>query len=301
MNQNNNIKKIVDYSITIFILFLALLINMMSNKVRSKVGKLFGITIYYLSKKRREITRDNLKKAFPEKDNEWIENVCKSSFVNLGIVFAEIFWLKNATKEQILNHTKFSGKELLDEVASRGRGMIMLSAHFGNWELLALSSGLFYEKTYNIIVKPQSNKFLDKYINQIRTKFGNKVIDMYHSSFELIKLIKNKGNLALLADQSATSDKDIYVDFFGRKALTFDAPAQLALKFKIPIIMGFAVRQSDGSYKIDIFELDHSDLKNNPEDIAELTRRHTKILEDMIRKHPDHWVWQHRRWKHTID
>lgn len=301
MNIQKIVKNTTNLIITSIILILVQFIKPLNNNLRTKVGRLFGKIIYTLSKKRREITRDNLRMAFPEKDAEWIENVSKKSFENLGIVFAEIFWLKSASKEQILQFAKYNDMQLFNETLNRGQGLIVLSAHFGNWELMALSGGLVFQVPFTIIVKPQSNKFLDKYINQIRTKFNNKVIDMYHSSFELIKLIKSKGNLALLADQSATSEKDIYVEFFGRKALTFDAPAQLALKFKIPILMSFAIRQSDGKYIIDYFELDHSDLTNTPEDVAELTRRHTKILEDMIRKHPDHWVWQHRRWKHTID
>lgn len=301
MNLQKVLKNITDFLITSIILILVQIIKPLNNKLRTKIGKLFGKTIYIISKKRREITRDNLRKAFPEKDAEWIEDVTIRSFENLGIVFAEIFWLKSATKEQIQKFAKYNDINLFNETLNRGQGLIVLSAHFGNWELMALSGGLVFDVPFTIIVKPQSNKFLDKYINQIRTKFNNKVIDMYHSSFELIKLIKNKGNLALLADQSAISDKDIYVEFFGRKALTFDAPAQLALKFKIPILMSFALRQTDGTYEIHYFELDHSDLTNTPEDVAKLTKRHTQILEEMIRKYPDHWVWQHRRWKHTID
>lgn len=301
MKLKNILKNTFDYSFTFIILFVVFFIKFLSRNIRTKVGKLFGLLIFKLSKKRRDITIDNLQKAFPEKDKEWINQVCRKSFENLGIVFAEIFWLRSANKEEILEIAKYKDNVLFKKLLNSGKGLIMLSAHFGNWELLALSGGLYFDNSMTIIVKPQSNKFLDKYINQIRTKFNNKVIDMYHSSFELIRLIKNKGSLALLADQSATSDKDIYINFFGRKALTFDAPAQLALKFDIPIFMGFAVRQNDGTYAIDYFELDHSDLTNTPEDVAELTQRHTKILEDMIRKHPDHWVWQHRRWKHTID
>ncbi len=301
MKLKKTLKNTTDLIITSIILLIVFLIKPLNAKWRTKVGCFFGKFIYFVSKERRKITRDNLQHAFPDKDEKWIEQTSKKCFENLGIVFSEIFWLRDATKEQIFEIAKYNGKELFQNVISRGKGLILLSAHFGNWEIMALSAGLYFDSALTIIVKPQSNKFLDKYINQIRTKFNNKVIDMYHSSFELIKLIKNKGELALLADQSATSEKDIYVDFFGRKALTFDAPAQLALKFDIPILMGFAIRQNDGSYNIDYFELDYSDLKNTPEGVAELTQRHTKVLEDMIRKYPEHWVWLHRRWKHTIE
>jgi len=301
MKIKNFLKITTDFIITILILFLVLLIKPLNQQLRTKLGKLLGYFMYFVSKKRRDITLDNLRKAFPDKNDEWVHNVCIRSYENLGIVFAEIFWLHYASKEQISKMVRFSSKSLIPDTIKRQRGLIVMSGHFGNWELMALSAGLYFESSFTIIVKPQSNKFLDRHINQIRTKYGNKVIDMYNSSFELIKLIKNKGNLALLADQSATSLKDIYVDFFGRKTLTFDAPAQLALRFQIPIILGFAIRQQDGSYFVELSELDYSDLTNTSEGIAELTQRYIKILEEMIRRYPDHWVWQHRRWKHTIN
>lgn len=301
MNLKKSLKNFADFIVTGIILLAAFATKPLNKKLRTKLGQLFGYIIYFISKKRREITLDNLRNAFANQDEKWIRDVCKKSYENLGIVFAEIFWLQFATIEQILDMVRFSSSSLIPEVLNRQRGLIVISAHFGNWEMMALAAGLYFENTFNIIVKPQSNKFLDRYINQIRTKFGNKVIDMYHSSYELIKLIKSKGCLALLVDQSATSHKDIYVDFFGRNALTFDAPAQLALKFQIPIIMGFAIRQPDGSYFVELSELNYSDLTNTPEGVMELTRRHTKILEEMIRRYPDHWVWQHRRWKHTKD
>lgn len=301
MNLKNSLKITLDFIVTLIIIFIALTIKPLNRNLRTKFGKSLGYLIYFISKKRREITLDNLRKAFPDKDDDWINSICKKSFENLGIVFAEIFWLQFATKEQIMRMIRFSSKNLFEGIIARGRGIIVLSAHFGNWELLALSAGIFFENSFTIIVKPQSNKFLDRHINQMRTKYGNKVIDMYHSSFELLKLIKNKGCLALLADQSATSQKDIYVDFFGRKTLTFDTPARLALKFRIPIMMGFAVRQPDGTYYVELSELDHSDLSDSAEGVIELTRRYLKILEETIKQYPDHWVWQHRRWKHTID
>lgn len=294
-------KNLIDYIITATILFLVLLVKPLSINLRTKVGKLFGNIIYKLSKKRRLITLENLRNAFPDKDEIWINQICRKTYQNLGIVFTEIFWLRKASDAEILSLVEFKDKLLFQEVISRGRGLILLSAHFGNWELMALAGGLYFDVPFTIIVKPQSNKFLDKYLNEIRTSRNNKIIDMYHSAYDIIKLIKKKGNLALLADQSATSDKDIYVDFFGRKVATFDAPAQLALKFQMPIIMCFAIRQNDGTYFVDYFELDYSDLTDSPNGVAELTQRHAKILEDMIRKYPDHWVWLHRRWKHTLN
>jgi KDO2-lipid IV(A) lauroyltransferase len=114
---------------------------------------------------------------------------------------------------------------------------------------------------------------------------------MYNAAKTIVSVVRNGEIVALLADQSATEDKDIYIDFFGRKTATFKVVAELALRYKIPIIMGFAIRQSDGLYKAEVIEIDYSDLhieeKISQENIRILTERHTKFLENIIRQHPD--------------
>jgi KDO2-lipid IV(A) lauroyltransferase len=122
---------------------------------------------------------------------------------------------------------------------------------------------------------------------------------MDKSAIQFIKQIRSGGIVGMLADQSATEDKDIFIPFFGRDVATYEAPAELALKFKIPIIMGLAVRQDDGSYIVKTKKIDIDDLQYNKEGVRELTFRHVKHLEAIIKEHPEMWLWQHRRWKHT--
>jgi KDO2-lipid IV(A) lauroyltransferase len=158
---------------------------------------------------------------------------------------------------------------------------------------------LFTKIPVLIIVKPQSNTYADLHLNKIRTRDGNSVISMYNAATGIIRTLKQGGIVAMLADQSATQDKDIYVDFFGRPAATYEAPASLALRYGSPILMAFAERQPDHTYKTRLIEVESSDLQNNKDGIAELTKRHVKLLEDAIRKNPGSWAWQHRRWKHS--
>jgi len=114
---------------------------------------------------------------------------------------------------------------------------------------------------------------------------------MYNAAKTIINVIRSNEVLALLTDQAATKDKDLFVDFFGRPASTYKVVAELALRYQVPIVMGFAVRQGAGKYKAELCEVDYSDLINNDDrqshnNIRILTERHTKILEDMIRKYP---------------
>lgn len=291
-------KKLLNLFLTFILLILTSISTILTVKTRAKFGILLGRTIYFLSKSRRNITKENLMKAFPEKDDEWINIICKKSFENLGITFAELFGMYKQPIEKILKNAVFKNLDDLKEVINRNKGLIILTGHFGNWELAAFALGKSISLPVTIIVKPQSNSYADIFLNRIRTRGGNRIVSMYKSAFEIIKVMQKKEALALIADQSATSDKDIFVDFFGRLAATYKAPAQLALKFDVPMVIGFAIRQKDFSYIIEMHEIDHSDLTDDENGIRELTVRHVKLLEEFIRKYPDHWVWQHKRWKH---
>jgi Kdo2-lipid IVA lauroyltransferase/acyltransferase len=270
----------------------------LSINTRIKLGKKLGNLIRLADGKRKGYTIDNIRHAFPEKSIEWQDELLIKTYHNLGIVFSEIFAFHYLPDKKIKEIIQFDNIELMNEVLSRGKGLIMLSGHYGNWELLAYSGGMYSGSPIMIIVKPQQNIYADELLNKTRTKGNNSVVSMYSAARTIVNTLRSGNTIALLADQSATSDKDVYVDFFGREAATYEAPASLALKFKTPILMGFAVRQREGNYIVKLREVKHDDLNDSPEGILELTRRHTKCLEEQIRERPELWVWQHRRWKH---
>jgi len=273
------------------------LINKLSQKNVVLYGKMFGKMLYYIGPKRRSITFNNIKESLKLNDSETTK-ITKESYQNLGITLFEMIKLRTYTDNQIKELVKFSNIELVEELLSKGRGLIMMTGHYGNWELLAYSTGLFTQKQINAIVKNQKNLLFDKFIIQNREKSGNKMISAGNAAREIINIIKNKGIVALIVDQSADPNKDVFVDFLGRKAATYETPASLALKFNIPILMAYAVRQKNNTYLAHFTELDHSDLSYNKKDVIELTQRHVKHLENQILEIPGQWAWQHRRWKH---
>ncbi len=285
-----------------FITYLLLLIGWFSSKLsfksRKRFGEFVGDILRILSKKREQITYDNLKYAFPNQSEVWINNVVKKSYHNLGIVLVETPALKYFSKDYMSKYLKVENIGFIDEVLQRGKGLILMSGHYGNWELMAYGVGLLANIPILIVVKPQQNDFLDKFLNEFRTMKTNSVVPMSKAARKMVSTIKNGKSVALLVDQSADKNKDIYVDFFGRPAATYEAPAVLSLKFKTPIVYAFVVRNEDGTYKLKLSELKTDDLENTKENIRILTERHVKALEDAIREHPYLWTWQHRRWKH---
>lgn len=292
-------KKLIQIITNTVLFFFSLISLILTRRGRVRFGKLIGMIIKLIMPRREAIALDNLIHAFPEKSLSEINSIIKKSFDNLGIVLAEIIAFVKMPDERILDYLYIENKEVFDDVQSRGKGCILISGHYGNWELLAYASAIVTGINFLIVVESQRNSFIDKKMNEFRTRRGNRVVSRYAAAREIVKQLRDNGIVAFLVDQSATKDKDIFIDFFGRPAATYDAPASLSLRFKVPVLFAYGVRQPDGRYGVKVTEIPTSDLENNQEGIEELTRRHVKLLENAIREHPELWVWEHRRWKHS--
>lgn len=295
-----NLKNIIDFVVKYAMILTGFISVQLSIKNRNKFGKIVGNIMRLLSKNRSNVTLDNIKNALPELDfNQQIE-IRDAAYHNLGITLVELLAFPTLSDDDICKYLKIENYEKVIEKAALGKGIIFLSAHYGNWELTAFVAGKFFDFPINLVVKEQSNKFVDKYLNQFRTRSGNKVIKTDKTAAKkIIQSLRNNEALTMLVDQSADFNNDIFVDFFGRPAATFESPAVLALKYRSPIFMAYTDRLDDCTYKLVLEELDYTDLDDSKNSIYELTKRHVNILENKIRKNPGLWSWQHKRWKHT--
>ena len=286
----------MDIIITLFLRFIRFISISLSFNNRRKVAILLSRAICYINPKRLLITIENLKAAFPEQTDDWIEKTARKAFESLAITYLEGLAQKSFTEETTRKIIRYKNPELINQLHALGKGVVLLSAHYGNWELISFSSYVYTKLPLLAVVVEQ--KYGSSLLNESRTAMGMKIVAKDKAARELIKTIKSGGCIAMLVDQSADKDKDIFVDFFGRPAVTYRAPADIALKFGAPLAIGFADRQPDGTYDVEIIEIKHDDLTYSEQSVAELTRRHVKLLEDKIREHPEMWSWMHRRWKH---
>ena len=269
-------------------------------KSAQRLGYYFGSIAFYLLPERRRITFENLRHAFSEKNKAELTSIALGAFRNMGISLIELLWFPNLKDDIIRKLVKPKNIDLMLSGFSAGKGMVMLSGHFGNWELIALSIAYLSKIPITIVVQTQDNRLVDKIINHHRCIFGNKVIPMGMSVREIIRTLQSGGIVAIAPDQSA-SPEGVYVEFFGRMVTTHQGPAVFALRSKAPLQIGFIIRQPDGTYEVVLEEIPFSDLDGyNEGNVKELTRRHTAVLEKYIRKYPDQWLWMHRRWKHTL-
>lgn len=180
----------------------------------------------------------------------------------------------------------------------RGTGLILMSGHVSNWEWLCIGVPKSLGITLTAIIHPMHNPRVDDLVEGYRSMHGNRVVPLGVAIRDIIRSLRSNRTVALLADQSGPSGA-LYVKFFGRYAATYEGPAMFALRTGAPLVMGFSVRQEDGTYEVEFEEMKTDDLTDgSQEDIQELTRRHVRCLERAIRRHPESWLWQHKRWKH---
>lgn len=268
-------------------------------KFNIAISKCIVKLLYPLIKSRRRVAKENLRIAFPDKSDAELNRLVYASFENLIITFTEIFNISNMSEKQIKEYVQFENSQLLQKLYDDGRGLILLSAHYGNWEFMAMAGAYHLNLDMLIPVKLLKNWFVDRIINKNRTACGNKVINMDKAAFEMLKQLKSGKAIALLADQSAHENSDIYVSMFGKPTLTYKAPAELALKYNIPLTFNYCERQRDGKYIIKSELVKSEDLEFTKEGVAELTQRHSNMLEEVLRRNPAQWVWAHKRWKHS--
>ncbi|MFI5252037.1 MAG: lysophospholipid acyltransferase family protein [Bacteroidota bacterium] len=286
-----------------YILFqlLKFIIQHLSLKSARRLGIFIGTVGYFCVPKRRNIALDNLQHAFPEKTIMERKTIAHHAFQSYAVAMIEFLWFPKISQTHLREIVSIKGLDVYRECNKRRKGVVVLSAHFGSWELDALALGLAGGVQASIVVQTQSNSYIDKIINNHRTMFGNKVVPMGVSVREIIRALQRTEVVALAADQSGPQEGP-FVEFFGRMTATHQGPAIFALRMGCPILMSLAIRNPDYTYTINVEEVPSTDLCGDSEaNVLELTKRHTRVLEGYIRQYPDQWLWMHRRWKHSLE
>ncbi|MBK7986151.1 MAG: lysophospholipid acyltransferase family protein [Ignavibacteria bacterium] len=272
--------------------------SILSHSLRSIVAYFLSALMIAIDKKRYAHTKENIANAFPSLSEEKIREIATKSYHSLALTFLEIAAMPYWSVQKICSKISFENIELINQIHERNKGIILLSGHFGNWELLAFTAGILSSVPMTIVVKKQRVSAVAIMLEKLRTRVNNTVVDADNAAKEIVRDILRKRPVAFLVDQAGDPHKDIFVDFMGRPAVTHEAPAQLALRFGVPIIIGFARRNSDGTYSVRLEEIHFDDLSDTPEGRKQLTKRHVAALENIIYRYPEQWAWQHKRWKY---
>ncbi len=263
-----------------------------------KFSYLLAYLFFYLIPIRKKVVFENLHKAFPEFDGDKIKKIAFGCYRNFIISFIEIMYMPDMSKEEIINLLPLSNADLIKRKYDEGKGVILLSGHFGNWEYIAASLSARVDIPFHVVVKSQRNPFVNNWMNKVRTKWINKIIPLGISIRQVYKELMNKNIVAMVADQRGPFE-GIRVKFFGINTAVYSGPAMLAIKTEAPIIYGLTIRQPDYSYKVVLEEIELNNLPVNEEErIIEISQRHTSFLEKFIKQYPEQWFWMHKRWKY---
>ena len=247
----------------------------------------------------RKRALDNLRASYPEKSEQWIWQTGRRSFEHLVMLAIDVlFTPRLVKKDNWRKYSRYKNTERAKWMMQEGRGLLMVTAHYSNFEIIGYLMGLFGFNIYSI-ARPLDNKFLNKYLYGVRKRVGQNIIDKKGAAELMEKITSTGATLCFIADQDA-GKKGIFVDFFGRKASTYKSIGLIAITQNIPIIVGYTRRVENrfffemGAQRI-IFPEDWAE-EDNP--LEWITAEYTKAIEEFVREEPSQYWWLHRRWKH---
>jgi len=261
-----------------------------------RLGRLLGTVWNRVLPLRAGCVKANLEAAFPDRGAAWRRRVKRDCFRHFATVALELAWLPRVDDRWVAERVRFLNRELPFEMLARGRGVVAVGGHFGNWELQGAASARI-GIPLTIIVKRVHDPLLDRLVNEAREYHGAETIYTRDSGRVLLKHFRRGRLVAFISDQDA-GRQGIFVPFFGRPASTPRGAAAIALRLKLPLLFVSSRRLPGGRYEMEYVEVPVEEHWSAcEEDIRVLTARFTAMLEERIRECPEQWFWMHRRWK----
>ena len=251
---------------------------------------------------RKRIAMLNLQNAFPDKTEAERARIFDGEIDNLGRLLSSMTNFESITPENFKGYIEQThDSEFLadyERLKDSGFGRIIVGAHVGNWEILALAYPMLFEPLH-FLYRKLDNPRLDNRLKQIRTQLGNKPIDKAHSANQIMRVLRNGGAVGILADVNVNLDEGVFVPFFGLSACTTKSIALLSLRARAAIIPIFAVWEKGlGTYSVVHGRIIEPESTSDIDaDAARVTAAFTAEIEKVVRTYPDQWMWIHRRWK----
>ena len=257
-------------------------------------GRRVGDLLWWLLPGRRRRTLDNIRLSLgrdmtpPE-----IGRLGRRSFQHLGMNLIEACRYFLRPTEVMLSQVHVEGVEHLQSAAARGRGVLVLTAHYGNWELLAAAHGLT-GLPLSIVIRPLDHPVLDELAARFRRRSGAELIVKRQAVREVLQALRRGRMVGILLDQNATRAEGVFVPFFGVAASTSKGLAVLALRTEAPVVPVFLRRTADGRHCMDV----SAPLEPPADgDVVAYTARFNRVIEGAIRRAPEQWLWMHARWR----
>jgi KDO2-lipid IV(A) lauroyltransferase len=259
-------------------------------------GHAFGRFMFWVVGGHRRIALENLAHAFPTRSAAERRALAKAMFAHFGAMVFELLRLNSLSHDEMRALMEVEGVERIHAAHAAGKGMFFVTGHFGYWEMQAITHP-FHSPSIAVMARPLDNPRLHAMLEHLRTMTGNRVLYRQGVLRRVLRELGDNKAVAILIDQHLHTSEAVQVDYFGRPAATTSALAALALRTGAPIIPVFALPLPGGRYR---FIYDHPvepPPPDSPDPVRELTQRCTDVLEMYVRRHPELWLWMHRRWR----
>jgi KDO2-lipid IV(A) lauroyltransferase len=261
-----------------------------------RCGVWLGRLAFVVDKGHRRTALQNLEAAFPGRTAQERTDLAKQVFEHCGSVLLELLRFGAYSRDEMLAAVEFDGDERAAAAYQQGRGVLFFTGHFGYWERHAIVHALRHQPV-SVLARPLDNPRLHRLLERTRTTTGNAVIYRQGAVRRMLQDLANNRGVAMLIDQHLHTPDIVHVDFFNRQAATTSALAALALRTGAAVIPVFALPLPDGRYRLVYEHPVTPPAADSPDAVREFTQRCTDVLEMYVRRHPEQWLWMHRRWR----
>jgi KDO2-lipid IV(A) lauroyltransferase len=276
---------------------LATFIAQIPKPLISRLGKILGHLLYYVDVPHRRIVRRNLQFIHPEWSADQFRSLSVRTFKHFGITILEMVQMYFFAPKEVLENVQVEGQEYLIEAYSGRKGVVLISAHLGNWEMSWHVGPCYFQQQITGVAKRLRNAWLDRVIHNLRTRFGNRIIYKKGALPDMMQTLRRGEMVGILMDISRRFE-NVEVEFLGRRATATPAAALLALRCKCPVITAFCHRDSKGKLIVRIEPPVEIKRTNNLRtDLQTNTQLITDRVEQAVRKNPEQWFWALKRWK----
>ena len=262
-----------------------------------RLGARLGAAGYRPLGIRKEVVEKQIAAAFPEISADEVHRIARASFEHLGRTAVETALLPGLGDKAVLRLVEdVEGWEYIERARVTGRGMVFVAGHHGNWELLGgyiAARGVPFE----VIARGMANPLFGNYVNDIRTSLGMTVMHDSEAVKRTPRALRAGRGVGFIADQGVLGLASTYVTFFGRPAKTPRGAAVFALRFNAPVLFADGIRQPNGKYRVIIEPVEVALTGDRETDVDAIVMRFTELLEKWVRRFPEQYFWQHRRWR----
>jgi KDO2-lipid IV(A) lauroyltransferase len=273
-------------------------IGLLPRPLARAVGSALARLLFFFRPPLRRAAHFNLRLAFPEWTDSECRRVVRSLVRQVGWMAGEFSQFPRYTRQGIERIVVLDGFENFDAAQRRGKGVLFLTGHTSAWELAPFAQAL-YGYPLHFLIRPLDNPLVDALINRYRCLSGNTPIEKNRSARAMLKILADGGTIGVLIDQNTSLEEGVFVDFFGLPACTTTGLARIALRTDAVVVPGFLFWDEHMRKYHLRFEPAIHIVRTGDEarDIRENTALFTRAVEDYVRRHPDQWLWVHRRWK----